>query len=111
MILAIAEVYAQIPQRDAARDVMARAQQRARQEPGCLSFTFAETIEEPGRFLLVERWRDQAALDEHFGSNAFADYQAEITPLLARDSKLEVHVVGEGVRPVDSSPLDLRQDD
>ena len=42
MIVAIADVYAQIPQRDAAEQVMVRAQTAARGEDGCVAFAFAQ---------------------------------------------------------------------
>jgi quinol monooxygenase YgiN len=36
-----------------------------RREPGCQGYTFAQSIEEPGRFEIFEEWVDDAALDEH----------------------------------------------
>ncbi len=111
MIVAIADVYAQIPQRDAAEQVMLRAQAAARGEDGCVTFAFAQVLRDPGHYLLVARWRDRAAFDAHYASAAFAEYQSAITPLLVRDSELRVDTVQETVLPLDSSPLDIRHDD
>ena len=111
MIVAIADVYAQIPQRDAAEQVMLRAQAAARGEDGCVTFAFAQVLGDPGHYLLVSRWRDRAAFDAHYASAAFAEYQIAVAPLLVRDSELRVDTVQEAVLPVDSSPLDIRQDD
>ena len=111
MLVAIADVYTQIPQRDAAEQVMLRAQTAARGEDGCVAFAFAQMLGEPGHYLLVARWRDQAAFDAHYASAAFAEYQNAITPLLVRDSELRVDTVQETVLPLDSSPLDIRHDD
>jgi quinol monooxygenase YgiN len=111
MIVAVADIYAQIPQRTAVQKAMLETQLRVRDEPGCISFVFAEVVAEPGHFLLVQRWRDQAALDEHYRTAAFADYQAAIGGLLVRDSEMHVYVVEGEFRPVDSSPLDLRHDE
>lgn len=36
-----------------------------RTEPGCRAYTFAQSIETPGRFEIFEEWDDQAAIDEH----------------------------------------------
>ena len=40
----------------------------SRQEPGCISHGFAEDVMAPGTFVFVERWRDMAAVQEHFAS-------------------------------------------
>ena len=111
MIVAVADVYAQIPQRKAVQDAMLETELRVREDPGCVSFVFAEVVADPGHFLLVQRWRDQAALDAHYRSAAFADYQEAMRGLLVRDSEIQVHVSDEEFRPVDFSPLDIEQDD
>jgi heme-degrading monooxygenase HmoA len=94
MIVVHADVFAQIPQRTAAREAMKAAQSAA-----------------PGHFLAVERWRDRDALDAHFRSPSFLAYQAAVTPLLVRDSEIHIYSAEELARPTDSSRLDLRQDD
>ena len=111
MIIATADVFVQIPQRRAAERVMLAAQGAARQRDGCVSYVFAEALGEHGHFVLVQRWRDRGALETHYRTESFATYQAAIAPLLVRDSILEIHVVEEAVRPVESSGLDINQDD
>jgi quinol monooxygenase YgiN len=111
MIVAVADVFAQIPQLEAVREVMLRTERRVRENPSCVSFVFAEVVAEPGHFLLVEQWRSRAALDAHYQSDAFADYQAAIRGLVVRDSEIQVYVSEEQFRPVYSSPLDIAQDD
>ena len=59
MLVAIADVYTQIPQRDAAEQVMVRAQTAARGEDGCVTFAFAQVLGDPGHYLLVARWRNR----------------------------------------------------
>ncbi len=39
-----------------------------RREDGCLEYRFYEDTEQPGKFVFVERWRDQEVLDSHFSS-------------------------------------------
>jgi quinol monooxygenase YgiN len=111
MIVAIADVYAQIPQRRAVQRAMLGAAEQAREHDGCVSFVFAEVLEDPGHFLLVQRWRDQDALDAHYRSSSFAEYQQAIAPLLVRDTELQVDRVTETVRPLNTSPLDTDHDD
>jgi quinol monooxygenase YgiN len=111
MIVVHADVFAQIPQRTAAREAMQAAQSAAREQDGCIAYVFAEAVEDPGHFLAVERWRDRDALDAHFRSPSFLAYQAAVTPLLVRDSEIHIYSAEELARPTDSSRLDLRQDD
>jgi quinol monooxygenase YgiN len=111
MIVAVGDVYAQIPQREAVERAMLGAQEQARAHDGCLSFVFAEALGDPGHFLVVQRWRDQGAMEDHFRSRSFFDYQRAIAPLLVRESELSVHRVEDEVRPVNSSRLDTDHDD
>jgi quinol monooxygenase YgiN len=111
VIVALGDLHAQIPQRIAVEQAMQDAQSAAREREGCESFSFAEAVGDPGHYLIVARWRDQAAMQAHYRSPAFAAYEAAITPLLVSDSELELHVVDRTVRLLDARTLDLRQDD
>ncbi|TMK25679.1 MAG: antibiotic biosynthesis monooxygenase [Actinobacteria bacterium] len=111
MIVGLGDIYAQIPRREEVRELMRATQASVREQPGCISYSFAETLDDPGHFVVVQRWRDQAAVDEHYGSRAFADYQAKIGDLLVRNSELSLHVVEEGFRPVSSSAVSSAQED
>lgn len=59
-------------------------------EPGCLGYDAFRSADTPGELLLVERYRDQAAIEAHRGS---AHYQGvvvqRILPLLS-DRKVEL---------------------
>jgi quinol monooxygenase YgiN len=103
VIVGLGDIYAQIPRREEVRELMRATQASVREQAGCISYAFAETLDDPGHFIVVQQWRDQAAVDEHYGSRAFADYQAKIASLLVRTSELRLHVVQEGFRPVDST--------
>jgi quinol monooxygenase YgiN len=111
VIVGLADIYAQIPRREEVRELMRTTQEHARQQPGCVSYTFAETLDDPGHFVVVHEWRDQAALDGHYRSQAFADYQAKIEGLLVRTSDLRLYSVQESVRPIVSSGGDPQHDD
>jgi quinol monooxygenase YgiN len=111
LIIAVGDIYAQIPRREQVRELMRATQEQVRGEPGCISYDFAETLDDPGRFIVVQRWRDRAAFDEHYRSQAFADYQAAIGDQLVRTSELYVHVVSESFQPVESSPRSAQDED
>lgn len=108
MIVALGDVYTKIVHRDKVRELMAATQAGVRMEPGCLSYVFAEVVGDPGHFAVVQEWRDQAALDEHYRSQTFADYQAQIGDCLVRESELRFHQVSGTVLPKDSAPMDPR---
>ena len=111
MVIALGDIYAQIQRRDEVRELMRATQERMREEPGCAYYAFAETLDDPGHFVVVQEWSDQAALDDHYRSPAFADYRAQIGQLLVRSSELRVHAVQASARPVDSAAIDISQDE
>jgi hypothetical protein len=90
VIVGLGDIYAQIPRREEVRELMRATQASVREQAGCISYAFAETLDDPGHFIVVQQWRDQAAVDE-------------IASLLVRTSELRLHVVQEGFRPVDST--------
>jgi quinol monooxygenase YgiN len=100
--IALGDVYAQIPHLEAVRGLMRETQERARQQPGCVSYSFAEALDEPGRFLIVQEWRDQAALEHHYRSETYADFQAKLELLLVHSTELRIHLVEKTIRPVES---------
>jgi quinol monooxygenase YgiN len=111
VIVALGDVYAQIPRREEAEQTMLEAQRAALTQDGCISFAFGEILGEQGHYVVVQRWRDRNALEEHYRSEEFFRYQAAIGPLLVRESELELHTVADAIRPLNSDPLDLPQDD
>lgn len=63
---------------------------RSRTEPGCISHEVSRDVQQPNRFVFVERWADMAALQVHFrveASRQFAKALAELS-----GGKLEMSV-------------------
>src|SRR3979411_2169486 len=111
MVIALGDIYAQIQRREEAREVMGATHARVREHPGRASFWFAASLADPGHFVVVEHWREQAALDDHYRSQTFADYQAQIGQLLVRSSDLRVHTVEASARPVTAAAIDISQEE
>ena len=105
MLIALGDVYALASHRGRVRELMRVTQERVRQAPGCISYVFAETVDDPGHFVTAQQWREPAALEEHYRSQAFADYQAQIVNSLVRTSELRVHSVQASYVPFDPAPL------
>jgi quinol monooxygenase YgiN len=111
VIIALGDVYAQLPRVEAVRELMRETQARAGEQPGCISYAFAQSLDDPAHFVLVQQWRDREALEEHYRSPAFANYQAQIAKQIVHTSELRLHEVQTSYALVDSSRLDLAQDD
>lgn len=47
------------------RPALLALQQATRQEPGCLSFAFYQSLEDPADWVLLESFADAAALQSH----------------------------------------------
>ncbi len=57
----------------------------SKQEPGCKRFEVYQSKNEPAKFLLVERWSDQAALDAHRLATAYTTvYAPKVIPRVDR---------------------------
>ncbi|HTQ67192.1 MAG TPA: antibiotic biosynthesis monooxygenase [Solirubrobacteraceae bacterium] len=111
VILGVGDVYVQVPHRQVAERAMVGAREHALTQEGCLGFVFAEVLGDPGHFVVVESWSDEQAVQRHYNSAGYADYQREISGLLVRDSEYRLHVVDETLHPVDSPAIVTDQDD
>jgi quinol monooxygenase YgiN len=86
-------------------------EREAAAEPGCRRYTFASTVADPDRFMLLGEWDSQEALEAHYRSDSFAGFQLGLHGLLAQPSGMTVHSVADSVRPVDTRPMDPRDAD
>jgi quinol monooxygenase YgiN len=92
-------------------ELLRETQDRVRLEPGCVAYVFAEVVADPGRYVVIQEWRDDAALQAHYASDAFQAYQARVGALVARPSDVRIHRVAETVHPADPGPMDPRRAD
>lgn len=60
----------------AARPVIARMIEASRAEPGCLAYSFAEDLLEPGLLRIFEVFRDREAQQAHAQSQHMKDWRA-----------------------------------
>ncbi len=67
----------------------------SRKEAGCLEYSYAEDILDPGLIHITERWADQVAFDDHFASNHLAEWCGAWKNLGICDRKLSIYEVGE----------------
>ena len=79
------------------RDKMtAQAKRCLANEAGCLQFDVAQDPKNPTRFVMLEVYKDDAAIAAHQESQHFKDFRPVDADLVA-DRKIEVlHVVSDG---------------
>lgn len=68
------------------RELLAEQARLSREEPGCARFEVYQSQNDALKFLLVERWETQEALDVHRTAQAYTTiYQPQVLPLVVRE--------------------------
>ena len=78
---------------DAFRPHMSQMLAASRAEDGCLDYSYAEDVTDPGLIRVFERWRDQAALDAHFSTPHMARWRAAWPAFGVSDRRLFAYEV------------------
>ncbi len=63
----------------------------SRAEDGCITYSYAEDVAEPGLIRVFEAWRDQAAIDAHFQAPHVADWRAAWPQFGVGDRQLSIY--------------------
>lgn len=82
-----------------ARPVIAEMVRASRAEDGCLAYSYAEDVLEPGLIHVSELWRDREALDRHFASKHLARWRAAWPRLGIGERDLRLYEV-DAARPI-----------
>lgn len=65
----------------------------SRAEPGCVEYSYAEDVVEPGLIRVFEVWRDQVAVDQHFASPHMKAWRAAWPSFGVSDRRLLAYEV------------------
>jgi (4S)-4-hydroxy-5-phosphonooxypentane-2,3-dione isomerase len=57
--------------------------QNSVQEPGCLVFDVVQRVDDPSLFVLVEAYRDEAAVNAHRSTEHYQRWRSVAEPLMA----------------------------
>src|SRR5262245_47494523 len=76
----------------------AQAQRCLASEPGCLQFDVAQDAKNPTRFVMLEVYKDDAAIKAHQDSLHFKDFRPVISELVA-ERKVEVFAIVSDGKP------------
>lgn len=66
---------------------------RSRAEDGCLAYSYAQDLQEPGLIRVFEVWRDRAALDAHGAAPHLAEWRAAWPPFGVSGRRLTLYEV------------------
>ena len=59
-------------------------------EEGCLEYMLYQDPYESTNFIFVEKYKDQAAIDFHFGTPYFAEFGDLISDMTSKDSDIQI---------------------
>ena len=110
-VLAITRIHGIAGRRDELRALMRATEAAVAEEPGCMTYRFAATLDDPDEYVHVQEWAGEDGWRAHQRSPAFREYQRSLFDLLARPSDMEIHRGAETTRPEPSAQLDPRAAD
>ena len=72
--------------------------QRSREEQGCHGYRVYADLEQPDRYVIVEEWADDEALQRHFAQPHTAAFMSALVPLLAEPADVLFHTIASSRR-------------
>lgn len=63
----------------------------SRKEKGCISYELCQDLKDKNKFVFVEKWKDQDAIDAHNNSNHFNDIVPNLAQLQECDSEVNLY--------------------
>lgn len=85
MIVVIAAATVHPDKLEEAKALATEVERATRQEQGCISYRFVQSIEDPHQFLAFSEWRTEANVDSHFQQAHTQTFLTAITPLLTSE--------------------------
>jgi quinol monooxygenase YgiN len=98
MLLIVGTIRLPAGRLDAARPALAAMVEATRAETGCVEYSYAEDVLDPGLIHITERWTSRAALDEHLKSPHLAVWRAHGPALGLAERNLSLYEAGEPER-------------
>jgi quinol monooxygenase YgiN len=65
----------------------------SRAEDGCLTYSYAVDVQDPGLIRVFEAWRDEAALQAHFQTAHMAEWRSQWPQFGVSDRRLSLYEV------------------
>lgn len=84
-LVIVASITAQAGHADTVRNALLQVVPPSRAEAACLKYELHLDQKDPNRFVMLEEWAGQAALDAHMDTPHFAELAATIGPVAKVD--------------------------
>jgi quinol monooxygenase YgiN len=65
----------------------------SREDDGCIGYRVYEDLEQPDRYVFVEEWRDEQALQSHFARPHTTSFMSALVPMLDAPAEALFHTV------------------
>jgi quinol monooxygenase YgiN len=65
----------------------------SRGDDGCIGYRVYEDLEQPNRYVFIEEWRDDEALQSHFSEPHTGTFMGALVPMLAAPADALFHTV------------------
>lgn len=78
---------------EAAKEII----EKSNKEPGCKSYQLYQDPYNSTKFVFVEEYKDQAAVDAHFASDYFKAFGPKIADMVAEPAKIKIISVAKEV--------------
>lgn len=66
-----------------------------RKEEGCLAYNLYESLEERNAFIMVELWKDQAAINNHNQSSLLQNFISKVADYSIKAPDLKIFELGD----------------
>lgn len=99
MILVTGTVRLRADKLDGARPHLRALIEATRKEEGCIAYDFGEDASDPGRLVVSEAWRDEAALADHLKTAHFAAWIEVVKTVAGGPPDLTVYEIASS-RPL-----------
>jgi len=93
VIVVIGRVRCQPAEREALEQLLETMQTKSREEDGCISYGFFQSIEDETEYVAVEEWESREALEAHFRQPHLAEFSAGLAKTVAAAPTIAFHEV------------------
>jgi quinol monooxygenase YgiN len=91
MIIVTGHVIARPDTQEAVEQLAVEHVLRSRVEPGCMSHEVSRDVQQPLRFVFVERWENMAALQAHFRVEASRTFAQSMASLCQESPQIDIY--------------------
>jgi quinol monooxygenase YgiN len=93
MIVVVGRVQTDPEKRAQMLEVAHKVASASREEEGCVDYRVFEDTEQPNNFVFVEEWKDEDALQQHFGTGHIAEFMQAILGTIVAPPDVRFHEI------------------